>query len=375
MKRSAPSSFISISDTVAKRVTRRLIAIFAAGYGLLAAPNLFAYVLESGSPSWSPGNVTFQVALGSAGRTLTDGNTSWDDAASPAFAIWNQSIGSIRLVNVTNPSAPVSQNDGVNTVAFASTFFGSSFGSNTLAITGYYYSSRRMMEADILFNNRIQWDSYRGALRFGSNGYAVGDIRRVLIHELGHALGLAHPDQYGQNVAAVMNSVISDIDTAVQDDISGAQSIYGQPSGSPGPTPTPTPAPTPTPTPRPTPTPTPIATPTPSATPNRASASISVSTYTVRRGQSATFTISISKVSSVPVTVLYATGGTALLGRNYWLDGTPGQVTIPAGATSATVSLTAIAPGRRAVSATLFLLNGTGYTLSYSRVATVTITR
>ena len=231
---------------------RRLVTVLAALSGFVTVPSLFGYVYESGSPHWASGNVTFQVAMGSAGHTLSDGNTSWDAAAAPAFTIWNQSIGSIQLVNVVNPNAPISQGDHVNSVAFSSTFFGSSFGSNTLAITGYYYnSSRTMMEADILFNNHLQWDSYRGGLRFGSNGYAIGEVRRVLIHELGHALGLDHPDQHGQHVSAVMNSVVSNIDTATQDDINGAQSIYGTSSGSPSSTPTPSPTPTPTPTPAP----------------------------------------------------------------------------------------------------------------------------
>jgi Matrixin len=354
----------------------RLIRVAAAFTGFFTVPSLFGYVYESGSPHWPAGTVTFQLALGDAGRTLTDGNTSWDAAAAPAFTIWNQSIGSVQLVSVVNPSAPISQGDHVNTVAFASTFFGSSFGSNTLAITGYYYSSNRnMMEADILFNNRLQWDSYRGALRFGSNGYAIGEIRRVLIHELGHSLGLDHPDQHGQTVAAVMNSVISNIDTAVQDDINGAQSIYGAP-GSSSSTPTPTPTPTPSPSATPTPTPTPVPTATPSATPSAATVSVSVSPSVISPGQSATITISISPVNqSTPVTVRYVLGGRARPGRQYTVSGAPGQVTIPAGASSATVTLTAVKAARRPQTVTLFLVSGAGYSLASPRTASVAITR
>ena len=46
-----------------------------------------------------------------------------------------------------------------------------------------------MQEADVLFNKAVVFDSYRGALQFGPNGYAIPDIRRVLLHELGHAIG------------------------------------------------------------------------------------------------------------------------------------------------------------------------------------------
>ncbi len=98
-----------------------------------------------------------------------------------------------------------------------------------------------MTEADIIFNSNQNFDSYRGPLKFGSNGYAIGDIRRVLIHELGHALGLAHPDGAGQTVVAIMNSVISNQETLSNDDIAGSQSLYGAPAA-PTPTPTPTPA-------------------------------------------------------------------------------------------------------------------------------------
>src|SRR5207302_9446582 len=140
---------------------------------------------------------------------------------------------------VTSP--PVSSGDGVNAVVFSNTLFWQQFGSGTLAVTYWRSSGSNIVEADILFNRNQQFDSYRGPLRFGSNGWAIGDIRRVLTHELGHALGLDHPDQHGQHVDAIMNSVTSDRETLSADDISGAQSMYAAP----GPTPTPTPAPSP----------------------------------------------------------------------------------------------------------------------------------
>src|SRR5581483_4865426 len=66
-----------------------------------------AYVLTGSS--W-PANatVTFQMALGNAGRTLLDGNTSWDTAASPAGNAWNVDVQRVNLVMSPNPSAPIS---------------------------------------------------------------------------------------------------------------------------------------------------------------------------------------------------------------------------------------------------------------------------
>src|SRR5438105_542393 len=197
------------------------------------------YALEG--QHWPAGTVvTFQMGFGSAGRTLIDGNTSWDAAAAPALSAWNNAMARLRY-NDTVASPPVSSGDGVNAIVFSSTVFGQKFGSGTLAVTYWRISGSIMTEADILFNRNQQFDSYRGPLRFGSNGWCIGDIRRVLIHELGHALGLDHPDQHGQHVDAIMNSVISNRETLSPDDISGAQSMYAAP------TPTPTPIPTPTP--------------------------------------------------------------------------------------------------------------------------------
>jgi len=87
----------------------------------------------------------------------------------------------------------------------------------------------------VFVNSTVSWNAYDGPLQFPA-GQPVYDIRRVLLHELGHVLGLDHPDAHGQTVAAIMNSHVSNLDRLQADDRSGESSIYGgggsAPSGS-----------------------------------------------------------------------------------------------------------------------------------------------
>jgi hypothetical protein len=195
--------------------------VFALGAAMLlfVAGRVVGYVLSG--KSWPSGMVTFQLALGNAGRTLIDGNVSWNVAAAPAFNSWNPSIQRAQLANVTSAGS-ASMGDGLNSIVFASSIYGQSFGSGTLAVTAYRSSGSTMIESDTLFNVNQNFDSYRGALRYGSNQKAIGDIRRVLVHELGHSLGLAHA-----NGDVIMNAVMSDREVPATDDINGAQALYG----------------------------------------------------------------------------------------------------------------------------------------------------
>ena len=197
---------------------------------------------------WPAGSeVVMQLGLGSTPRVLMDGSTSWNAAAAPALEMWNRNIGQMQFRGVPGTTGSVHNGDRVNSIVFSSTVFGQAFGKYTLAVTYYSMSGSTLLEADVLFNQAMVFDSYSGPLQFSNvTGIAIGDIGRVLLHELGHGIGLNHPDQAGQKVDAVMNAMISDRETLAPDDIDGAQRLYG-PSTNPSPTPRPTPTPAPTP--------------------------------------------------------------------------------------------------------------------------------
>ena len=183
----------------------------------------FCY-LTSPPTVWPAGNVSIVLKLGSAGRTLIDGNMSWDTVAQQALASWNSSLGTIRFVPTTQSPGVGSAGDHVNQVFFASTIYGQSFGM-ALSITKGWYRGTNLTETDVIFNTAYSWDSYRGQWRPPDAPYLL-DLRRVALHEFGHIVGLDHPDQAGQTVSAIMNSSVSDLDSLTADDMAGAATLY-----------------------------------------------------------------------------------------------------------------------------------------------------
>jgi hypothetical protein len=213
-------------------VNHRWTAIL--GFGLLAGSlSGFTTGVNDDVGIWPNGNINYQIRLGgSSSGALIDGASSWTTVAQAAFAEWNQHLANVQFTGQEAAEGGETEDDDVNDLFFSSTIYGDAFGGSTLAVTltrfrGFERPLPRV-EADIVFNNQsdLNWNSYRGARRFD-----VDDLRRVLIHELGHSLGLDHPDDVGQSVSAIMNALVSDIDTAVTDDIEGAQSLYGAPGG------------------------------------------------------------------------------------------------------------------------------------------------
>ncbi|MGI8436477.1 MAG: matrixin family metalloprotease [Chthoniobacterales bacterium] len=211
-------------------------SFFLALFGLFSAFVVFPSVAQAysltGKP-WAAGAViTIQMSLGQAPHALMDGNTSWNVAAVPSTRIWDQAFANFHFVTVMDSTLPVSSGDRVNSVTFSDSVFGQSFGSGVLAVTYYISTGANLVEADVLFNRAQTFDSYRGNLQFGSNGYAIADIRRVFLHELGHVLGLNHSP--GDNI---MNPTISNRESLSSDDIAAVQSMYGLPILAPPPGP------------------------------------------------------------------------------------------------------------------------------------------
>lgn len=171
--------------------------------------------------TWKSSTVTMNLQL-TGGSNLSDGSASYNASVNAAMQIWNQYL--LRTKLVAGSATGHADGDLVNQVFFDSNYYGTRFGRDTLAITTRWtLNVTERVEADTVFNTAFTFDSYRGNVR--ANG--VWDIRRVALHELGHVLGLDHPDEHGQRVTAQMNSVLGNLDTLADDDITGVQSLYG----------------------------------------------------------------------------------------------------------------------------------------------------
>jgi hypothetical protein len=104
--------------------------------------------------------------------------------------------------------------------------------------------------------------------------------------------------------------------------------------------------------------------------------SLTVSSPTINEGGSAVFRVLAPRTDrSRPLTINYTLGGSAILNTHFVVCGTIGQVTIPAGASTATINLSAMANDLDAGAevATVSLMPGRGYKLTRRRIQNVTI--
>ncbi|MBI2514186.1 MAG: immunoglobulin domain-containing protein [Opitutae bacterium] len=219
---------------------RLLAALALAACGALSA---FGYDLIYGQGgarvTWDAGSIPFVIRM-SQTANLQDG-TSYAGSVQAAMTTWNAQVTQVQFAPSIAASGLASDGDGVNEIAFDTKIYSNStdpdnppqdFGDNTLAVTLSWVATNargdgtyQRTQSDILFNSKWTWDSYRGNLQ------QPEDIRRVAIHELGHVLGLDHPDQDGQSVTAIMNAYVSNIDSLQTDDLTGAQLLYSRPGG------------------------------------------------------------------------------------------------------------------------------------------------
>ncbi len=191
---------------------------------------------------WAEGAATLRSFLGfpPPPTTLINGTASFDQNVLFAANDWN-AVGAGFQYSVSVGGAlfapcgprgprhacPNTGPAGDNPILFTTDFCGQGFG-DIIELTNNCYNpaTGAMINAPVFVNWNVTWNAYDGPLRFPAN-----DIRRVMLHEFGHVLGLDHPDDHRQQVAAIMNSRESTIDRLQADDIDGIFALY--PNGAP----------------------------------------------------------------------------------------------------------------------------------------------
>jgi Matrixin len=178
---------------------------------------------STGTPLvWAQSSIPIQFQLGDAGRVLRNGTTSWDDNAADALAAWT----AVAPLLVPQSEAP-------NVIRWAAA--GEHLGAVAATTQREYHvvnGRLAIVRSTTILNTELCWDAYEGPLLpvlcQGQLAMLL-DVRRVVLHELGHVLGLEHPDEGGQTVAAIMNHRTSDVDTLQADDEAGLLALYPPP--------------------------------------------------------------------------------------------------------------------------------------------------
>lgn len=213
----------------AKNNRFRIVAVVLGAVVLASLGWSFSFIINDSTDlpiKWRQGNVRIRIMADNT-TALTDGltrATSIHEAMLNTQRGWNRYLGDVQLVPQIEAAGEGEDGNDLNEIFFAAAPYNHDFDDNTLAITTSWSRGNERVEADMIFNTKFTWDSYRG----NRSGSAI-DIQRVALHELGHVLGLDHPDEDGQTVSAIMNSHVSNIDSLTTDDINGAQSMYGPP--------------------------------------------------------------------------------------------------------------------------------------------------
>ncbi len=192
----------------------RLVVLLLAA--TLATPGL-AFVLFEGEPRWEESTAGFYINI--PGTSPMGG--TWRAALIRAMDAWSVATGFqfVAVDGYIDPCGNNAEDESTNSVDFGNTVCGEAFGRNVAGIALFTVSRGFIIEADIIFNSNTNFDIYNGPVG------ATVDFERVALHEFGHTIGLRHEP----TLPAIMQARTSNLDTLQQDDINGANFLYGPP--------------------------------------------------------------------------------------------------------------------------------------------------
>jgi len=219
--------------------------VLSLGVVALTAALALGFVLLSPPRKWQSNQLprNFRIGMATGENSLASGFTL--QTAQNCVATWNAAITSDSSWSGPAPfttTVPAGlgnvgfQNDGLSTISWEDPQNMLAAGVLAATTTGYYVTSptevvngtafARITDSDIVGNNNIDFTSYDDAEANGANASQY-DLDSILVHEFGHALGLAHSTVATQ---VTMYASIGAHDyskaTLDDDDVSGSRFIY-----------------------------------------------------------------------------------------------------------------------------------------------------
>ncbi|MCA0199370.1 MAG: pre-peptidase C-terminal domain-containing protein [Proteobacteria bacterium] len=191
-----------------------------------------AYVPENykwGSAAVGTSGGTITWAVVSAGQTYpsseyTSAATAIGSVFMPtiraAFSRWDE-VGNFTFVESSNPMT-------ADIVVMFDELSGE--GSSTIGLAHTYYSAGVVRDSYISFDIGRRYRLTDGTVQIvGSpTSSSTSDFYTLVLHEVGHALGLDHEDDFPTVMGSFQNSSITDL---TSDEINGIRYLYGTPGG------------------------------------------------------------------------------------------------------------------------------------------------
>lgn len=177
-----------------------------------AADTASAYSLLSPRRTWASTPVAVPV-YSQGNRTVTDsdGGVTAVIGAIRAWGIINSGSTNQQAVRGQAPATIMLNNNGhiCNGSCLAATLTG-------------YYSGNRILDADVYTNTKVNFTSSREP--DGCSGEY--DIDGVMVHEVGHVIGLGHSTVVGSTMYPSVSACNFNNRTLEQDDVAGKNDLY-----------------------------------------------------------------------------------------------------------------------------------------------------
>lgn len=197
------------------------VTYFILALGLTHSRLVIAFEIEGNK--WIGAEAVIYFALDGK----SDSGIFWKEALLQAANNWNENTSfTFKPINqYLNPCLV----DGLNGVDFVYDLCGTGFGKSTLAVTVRRYKPQvlgpsAIVEADVFINANVSFDIFDSTEQLVGPKYSeVKDFRRVVLHELGHLIGLDHEN----TEEAIMQPEYGETFSLKKDDIAGVEFLYG----------------------------------------------------------------------------------------------------------------------------------------------------